>query len=221
MKIINLGPEDYHCHSFNFSDGINTIDEMVQYAGKIGLKKLIITDHCQATLDNIKISSKTCRGNLKRWKNVHNNVQVSFGIEGDLLNEEGNICDHIQDVKSDWLILSTHTEIYQDNLKTLTQAYINAIVKNHEQIKLLGHPCSKKFADYLDMKILVKAANNYNIPFEFNCANFVNGETDLKKLNIMLQEANRIYVNSDAHTLYELKELRKIGFAYLKENNFI
>lgn len=52
------------------------------------------------------------RINIKRWENVFNDVKVRFGIEGDLLNEKGDICDHIQNKKSDFLILSTHTSSY-------------------------------------------------------------------------------------------------------------
>ena len=39
MEIINPGNEDYHIHSINFSDGLNTIDEIVKFAGEIGLTK--------------------------------------------------------------------------------------------------------------------------------------------------------------------------------------
>jgi len=47
MKLIN--PEsDLHTHSLQFSDGLNTIDELVWMAGKLGLKKLAITDHSDA-----------------------------------------------------------------------------------------------------------------------------------------------------------------------------
>jgi hypothetical protein len=35
MKVLNTIHEDYHIHSLNYSDGMNTIDEIVQYAGKI------------------------------------------------------------------------------------------------------------------------------------------------------------------------------------------
>lgn len=35
MKIVNRYGEDNHMHSFNFSDGLHTIDEIVQYVGKL------------------------------------------------------------------------------------------------------------------------------------------------------------------------------------------
>gem|GEM_PF-2825544 len=35
QKIINLDQRDYHMHTSNFSDGLNTVEEIVQYAGTI------------------------------------------------------------------------------------------------------------------------------------------------------------------------------------------
>jgi hypothetical protein len=56
---------------------------------------------------------------------------------------------------------------------------------------------------------------------EFNASDFVFGNTDMEKVHIVLKNAKYIYVNSDAHSLYELKEHRKIAFEFLKENNYM
>jgi len=96
MEIINSETEDYHIHSLNFSDGMNTVDEIVKYAGEIGLTKIAITDHCQMHLDNRKFHKKNHYNMIERWKNVHNNVEVIFGIEDDILNEDGDVSMDIQ-----------------------------------------------------------------------------------------------------------------------------
>ena len=139
MKIINTIQEDYHIHSLNYSDWFNTTDEIVQYAAKIWLKKIVITDHSQAAMDINKLALKNWRNTIKRRKNVHNDVEVAFGIEWDLLDEEWNCCLNIQWKESDFCILSCHSDIFQWDLKNITQSYINAIHKNHEKIK-----CTKK-----------------------------------------------------------------------------
>jgi len=52
MKILNPGnTSDLHMHTITFSDGFNTIDEIVIHAGKVGLKKIAITDHSQFAID--------------------------------------------------------------------------------------------------------------------------------------------------------------------------
>jgi histidinol phosphatase-like PHP family hydrolase len=223
MKIINLNANDYHCHCTEFSDGFDTtISELVKMAGKNGAKEIAITDHSQVVLDifHPHVFPKK-RSFLNRWKNVHNDVKVIFGIEADLLDEEGNICDYVQNhnqiIKPEFLILSAHKKTYKSNPKTLDQAYRNAIEKSHKKIKFLGHPSIKAVQEYLNIDSLIEIANHYNIPLEFNCANLINEKTDLDSLDKVLQKANRIYVNSDAHTLAEFRDARKIGFKYLKE----
>ena len=218
MEIVNPGKEDYHIHSLNFSDGMNTIEEIVQYAGEIGLTKIAITDHCQVHIDVRNFGRKNYYSMLDRWKNVHNYVDVKFGIEADLLNENGDVCMDIQGVTSDIIILSSHpAPIYSGDPNKITEGYINAIERFHDKITFIGHPCAKYFEDYIDIMELIETCNKYEIPMEFNCANFVNGRTNIDNLKTMLKNANQIYVNSDAHTLYELKITRALGFQYLKE----
>jgi len=223
MKILNTEQEEYHCHSLVFSDGMNTVDELVVYAGKIGLKKLVITDHSQADIEGDGLFKKTSRSISKRWKNVHNNVEVVFGVEGDLLNENGDICEDIQGIKSDFLILSFHPEAYLGDKNKLTEAFVKAIEKNHEKIKFIGHIYAYPDKVVLDVKKVIETANKYDIPFELN-GRYISTGLDLikmKDLKKMLEKADQIYVTSDAHTLNELRDGRKIGFEFLKKESFI
>ena len=222
MEIVNPGNEDYHIHSINYSDGLNTIDEIVKFAGEIGLKKIAITDHDQAYLDARNFPRKSYRGIIKRWQNVFNEVEVKFGIEADILNSKGDVCMDIQGEESDFIILSTHQNPpYQEDSNTITQAYLNAIERFHDKIKFLGHPCSVYHGDNVDIIAVTELCNKYNVALEVNGANLSTNRTNLKKLHQMLSIANFIYVNSDSHTLYELKNVRKLAFEYLKEKGFI
>jgi hypothetical protein len=45
---------------------------------------------------------------------------VIFGVEGDLLNEKGDVCFEIQGQKPDFIILSAHYECYASAPETLT-----------------------------------------------------------------------------------------------------
>lgn len=220
---MNPGWEDYHMHSLNFSDGFNTIDEIVQYAPKVWLRKIAITDHSQVALDVSKMAKKNVRAILNngRWQNIYNNVEVIFGVEADLLNEEWDISDDIQGFVPDFVFLSAHKRIYQSDYSTINNSYENAIKRHGDKIKFIGHPCSKEWSGIVDIDRLTKFANENNIPLEFDCANFVNKKTDLEALNKMLSQINEIYVNSDSHTLYELTVCRKKWFEYLRENKFI
>ncbi len=220
VKVLNTIHEDYHMHSMNYSDGMNSIDEIVQYAGKFGMKKIIITDHSQNYLEKNNIFPASPRTSLTRRENVHNDVEVSFGIEGDLLNEEGDICYNIKWSESDFLILSCHNGVYAWNLENITEAYINAIKKHHDKIKMLGHVCYKNTSKYLDIEKLVSVANEYKIPIELNAKYLMWGRTDKDKLDTMLNLVDQIYVNSDGHTLSDFK-VRHKAFDYLREKGYL
>ena len=157
VKVLNTEKEDYHVHSLNFSDGMNTVDEVVKFAGEIGMKKIVFTDHSQALLDANGLAKKGMRGVAKLWKNVHNDVEVIFGVEADLLNEKGDICAQIQGIQGDFIILSFHKESFSGDAKRLTEAYINAIKRHHEMIDCIGHLDVN--CENVDVKKVVEAAN--------------------------------------------------------------
>jgi histidinol phosphatase-like PHP family hydrolase len=234
MRIINPGAEDYHTHSLNYSDGLNTIDEMVIHAGKVGLEILGITDHSRAMHNyfakhyGMNLGGKIFRGIIKRWRNVDNDVEVIFGVEGDLLNEDGDICHYVQQENepSELLILSAHDSAYSGDNTKITQGFIKAIERFHEKITFIGHPCAlyKKWGNepMVDIDEIIKAANDYGLPMEMDCANmFVNGITYLPHLERMLERADLVVVNSDAHHKSELEWLREKGFEWLRENKVI
>ena len=222
MEIINPGNEDHHMHSSNFSDGFNSIDEIVKFAGEIGLKKIAITDHNQAYLDQRNFARRSYRGIIKRWKNVINDVRVEFGVEADILNVDGDICIDIQGDTSDIIILSTHpTPPFIDDPKDITLAYLNAIEKHHDKITFLGHPCSVYYENHIDILPITELCNKYEIPMEVNGANILTERTNLNNLKKMLKNVDQIYVNSDSHTLYELKVAREAAFRYLIDTGFL
>ena len=216
--------EDYHIHSINYSDGLNTIDEIVQYAHKIWLKKIIITDHSQVALDAEKIELKNYRISLKRRVNVHNDLDVKFGVEWDLIDDEWNCCFEIgrnHSIEEDFCILSCHDNAYKWDLKNITQAYINAIEKYHDKIKFIWHICSKKTSQYLNIPKIAEVLNKYNIPIEINCSYLKLDRTDTSKLDQLLKLLKSgVYVNTDAHCLTDL-HLKELGFQYLKDRGYL
>lgn len=222
MKIINLDARDYHMHTLNFSDGMNTVDELVRYAWEIGLKEIAITDHSQKWIDSHnKTNVLTARHTIVKWRNVLNWVNVIFWIEWDLLDDEWNCCFDIQTEGADFNILSVHPRTFNWKLENITDTYIKAINKYHDKIDFIWHPCLAKSCKYLDVKKLCEVANSYNIPLEFNAKDLYYWRTNLEKQEDLLKYADRLYLNSDAHTLYDLKEMRWFAINYLKENWYI
>ncbi|MBX9808809.1 PHP domain-containing protein [Candidatus Gracilibacteria bacterium] len=226
-RFVNIDNRDYHMHSSNFSDGLSSIDEIVRFTGEIGLKAIAITDHSQFAIDflNNKYGSHlgcSFRRTLGRWRNVINEVDVQFGVEGDLINENGDCCFDIQGVEPEFRILSAHGNIYQSPNDTITKGTIRAIERYKEKIAFIGHPCNKRdFGLHIDMNELVDCANANGVALEFNAKDFVQGTTDIHKLRYLLEKTDRIYINSDGHTLYELREMRKQAIDWLKNEGYI
>ena len=216
ITVLNSEAEDYHTHTITFSDGFNSVDEMVIYAGKIGMKKIVLTDHSQFVLDRLGYGKKTHRVILKRWGNVHNDVEVLFGVEADILNKEGDICSDIQGIESENIILSAHTLSYTGPHETITDAYLRAIERHGDRIMCLGHLCSVYFQKHIDVIPIIELAIEKGVPFELNCGNLVTKRTNMTNLQKMLSRAKQLYINSDAHTLSELTLYRKEGFSFLR-----
>ncbi|MBT4935736.1 PHP domain-containing protein [Candidatus Woesearchaeota archaeon] len=217
MEIINPGPEDYHMHSSSYSDGMNSVDELVRFAGEIGLRKIAITDHSDALVKRFGWAQKTYREFTERWKNVLNDVTVLFGVEGDILNEDGDVCIEIQGIEGDFLVLSAHDKVYNGDPQRITDAYVRAMQRHHKKIDVIGHPCHSMFAGKVDMDTIIEVANRYEIPLEINAGQMLNKKTDFDNLRILVREAEKVYINSDAHTLYELQEAREISKPFLRK----
>ena len=214
MKVINQ-ESDLHVHSLQFSDGLNTIDELVQMAGRLGLKKLAIADHSDARTFLPVIAYRVI---LSRYANVLNDVEVIFGVEGDLLNDDGDICMTIQKMESEFLILSAHPDTFKGNPERITDAYLKALERHHKEIQFICHPCA--YFTHTDIDRLTKAANDYGIPVEVNTSNLASGRTDMAKLDVMITLADQIVVNSDAHSLADMTTRAK-GLDYLRAKGLL
>ena len=221
VNIINDPNSDYHIHSL-LSDGWSTIEEIVQYAWKIGMENIAITDHSDHLMRSLQklYWIYPCwwgRTKLKNRKNVHNNVNVIFWVEWDIINEDGDVCLTIQNVESDFTILSLHLDWYESEPNTSTKWLLNAIEKYHDKINIIGHlHDSKQLWEFLDIRPVIELANKYWIAIEFNYWTFKKRSIK-EKLDYILKNANNIYVNSDAHTLSDLWTKRMDCYSYLKE----
>ena len=216
MKILNPGNEDYHIHTITFSDGWNSVDEIVKYAGDIGLQKIALCDHSEALLKSEGYVKKTGRFPFKRWKNVFNDVKVIFGVEADLLNNSGDVCMEIDGYEGDFVLLSYHKEVFQATSKQIAGGFLAAMKRYHDRIDCIGHVCIG--LEEADAKAVILTANKYDIPLEINAKYFIR---DPKIWTVLLDNAKEIYVNSDAHVLSDLRDFRNEAFKLLKKMKYM
>ena len=221
-NIINDQNSDYHIHSL-LSDWCATIEEIVQYAWKIWMKEIAITDHSDHLIKCLKecywvAPSGWARYALNSWNNIHNDINVIFWVEWDVLNENGDVCLVNQQIEWKFTILSVHRNGYFSAHETATKWLLNAIEKHHEKINLIGHPYdTNELGEHIEIEPVVELANKYGIAMEFNYWTFRKNRAVKEKLDYMLKNAKDVYVNSDAHSLSSIRHKRQECYDYLKE----
>lgn len=188
----------------NYSDGLGTIEEIVKLAGEIGLARIAITDHSQAMLDHYGMARKCVRAGLDRWKNAWNEVEVVFGVECDLLDERGRICDQIDGRSSDFLILSYHKEMYEGDRSRVAEGFIAAL--RARRFEFVGHVCVDLAPE--DSLAVIEEANRLGLPLELNATYYLRSPGSW---DVLFERAERAYLNSDSHNLYELKHQRRLA----------
>ena len=221
-NIVNNQNSDYHIHSV-LSDGSATVEEIVQYAWKIGMETIAITDHSDHLVNILKERYWVCpawgaRYALNSRKNVHNDVKVIFWVEWDVLNEDWDVCLTNQQMEWNFTILSVHWNGYVSSHETATKWLLTAIEKHHDKINLIWHPYdTNELWEYIEIEPIVELANKYWIAMEFNYWTFRKNRAVKEKLDYMLKNAKNIYVNSDGHSLSSLQIKRQNCYDYLRE----
>jgi len=200
-------------HTSSFSDGLNTIEELVQFAWRIGMKEICITDHSDLPVtghfQNKGIYASAARWSTPSYKNVQNDVKVEFWVEWDILNKEWETCFTIQWKDSEFRILSAHRDVYKDDPATITDATIKAIEMDWDKVKFIAHPtCNNQFWKEYDLKRLIEVANYHKIPLEINWKSISRWKSDRDKVEFLLKYADALYFNSDAHNLNDLQTYR-------------
>ncbi len=198
---------DFHMHT-NWSDGLSSLEEMVETAYKMGLKYIVIGDHSQ--------SSKVANGlDVKRytqqWKLIDKlNKQynplgfyILKGCEVDIL-PDGSL-DLPNDIlrEFDFVVASIHTRFNQDNtyriLKALENPYVN----------LIGHPTGKAYgsrAGYpLDFKKVLQIAKETSTALELNT---FRADISPENIRLCMENGVTIAVVTDAHAASHLSYLK-------------
>lgn len=155
---------DTHTHTLASGHAYSTIREMAKAAKEHGLEALAITDHAPTMpggphlfyFQNTKVLPREMEG-----------VQMLYGVELNILNEEGEVDLPIEVIdKLDIRIASMHTPCYAGEItkENITRAYMN--VMENSRIDIIGHPDDARFP--IDYEKLVRKAKETNTLLEVN-----------------------------------------------------
>lgn len=205
---------DLHTHTVASGHAFGTVRENVKKASENGIKLLAITDHGPALLGAPREVYFRCGDRMPK---IIDGVRVLFGVEANIINEYGDL-DLSDEVlkKLDVVMAGLHSGCgYEDQgIEKNTEVLIKAM--DNPYLKMISHPYSPKIK--VDIEKITKAAIKNNIVLELNASYFfaekINNKyiwNNIKKMVQILKENNqRILINSDAHSPFEIGEFKNV-----------
>ena len=152
---------DLHMHSA-WSDGRDTIDQMVFASQQLGYEYVAITDHSERSLASRQLAASDIlrqRADIEKVRARARRIQVLHGIEVDIMPDGSLDFDDEQLDGFDIVLASLHDHAGHDGA-ALTERYLRAI--RHPLVNVITHPANRtpgRFDGYrLDFDRLFAAA---------------------------------------------------------------
>lgn len=215
---------EYHSHT-KYSDGKNTMEEMIQEAVALGYKTYGISDHgYMHQYFGVKYKDyPKMREELDRLQEKYPDIELLLGVEANVLDNKGNIDvdDYIRNY-IDYTMAGYHFGSKPPNARGLrnhinnytkifshkeidynTEALINAMKNN--DLFILTHPGDKGKIHTLEV---AKAAEKYDVALEINAHH---ENLSLKQIMEAKNLKVRFSLGSDAHRPEHLKFISQAG----------
>lgn len=192
-----------HNHS-TYSDGVNTIEEMISTAEEKNYEYFVMTDHSKSAFyaNGLEIERLREQGDALRLLDQQNEgIRIFSGIESDILSN-GDL-DYPDDVLAelDLVIASVHSNLKMDKNKA-TSRILKAIENPFTSI--LGHPTGRlllsRKAYPLDMYAIIDACADHDVAIEIN-ANPLRLDIDWRYIQYAVSKNVLLSINPDAHSI--------------------
>jgi DNA polymerase (family 10) len=202
---------DLHMHT-TLSDGVNTLEEMVQAATDLGYEYIGITDHSPSVQSRglgtvLKIVTET-RKKIDEVNKSQDKIKVLYGYEVNILvnNTLGLPDDILQNL--DYVIAGVHTA-FNKNKEEETKRLISAM--ENPYVNIISHPSGRMLNERdpidPDWNKIFEAARDKNIILEINGQpSRLDLPDDLIKTAI--EWGVKLIIDSDAHSTDELGFMR-------------
>lgn len=206
---------DLHMHS-TWSDGAQSIEEMVNKAREKGYQFIAITDHSKFLrvangLDEDRLRKQ--REEIDKLNEKYNDIHIFAGIEMDILPDATLDFDDEFLQVMDFVIASIHSSFNQPKEKIMERL---KVAMECPHVHLIAHPTGRligKRSGYeVDYEELIRMAKETNTALELN-ANPNRLDLSWKWLMEAQKAGVRIAINTDAHN-YSMLEDMKIGVQF-------
>ena len=192
---------ELHCHP-TASDGVLSIEQLIETAKSRGFDAIAITDHSRSSAQANGLSVERLR---EHAANIHaasakiKGIHVLVGSEVDIL-ADGHL-DYPDDVLAelDWVVASPHTALKQSP-EAATARLLAAIANPF--VHVIGHPTGRILNGRPglepNMKVVISAAAKAGVALEINC-----NPARLDLRDALVRAAHEggamISINTDAH----------------------
>lgn len=208
---------DFQMHSL-WSDGINSIDQIVQYVkNKYPYDFIVITDHSKSLrvangIDETRVSEQ-----LQQIRDINQKMGEDFikaGIEVEIL-DNGNL-DFSDEILSqfDWVIASIHSNFKGDNTNRIIRACENPYVN------CIGHPTGRLIGTrepyILEIERVMETARKTGTALEINAQP---QRMDLNDELAMLarKKGVKLVISTDSHSLNDF-EFMQLGVSIARRS---
>ena len=199
-----------HCHS-NWSDGSNTLEEMVHAAKEQGFEYLVISDHSKSAFYAQGLNEDKILAQQQLVDELNDKLigfKIFKSIESDILYD-GNL-DYSNSILNtfDLVIASVHSILKMNEDKAM-QRLITAIENPYTTI--LGHMTGRLLLSRkgypLDHKKIIDACAANNVVIELN-AHPSRLDIDWRHIDYALEKNVMISIDPDAHSIEGFKDTR-------------
>ena len=190
-----------HNHS-KYSDGVNTLKEMAEYAKELGYEYLGICDHSQSAFYAGGMKEDKILAQHEEIAQLNQSLapfKIFKGVESDILTD-GSLDYPESILKSfDFIVASVHSNLKMD-LEKATSRLITAIENPYTTI--LGHPTGRLLLSRqgypIDHKKVIDACAANGVVIELN-AHPYRLDIDWRWIPYCLEKGVMISINPDAH----------------------
>lgn len=199
-----------HCHS-NWSDGVNTLEEMALAAKSQGLQYLVISDHSQTAVYANGLKPDRIRQQHAEIDALNAKLapfKIFKSIESDILNDgQLDYPDEILD-SFDLVIASVHSNLRMTEEKAMARL-LTAIANPYTSI--LGHMTGRLLLSRpgypVDHEKIIAACAAHNVVIELN-AHPRRLDMDWQYIGAALAKNVLISIDPDAHRIEGFKDVR-------------
>jgi len=198
-----------HNHS-TYSDGMNSIQEMLDASMDHGHEYFVLTDHSKSAFYANGLQVERLYQQLDEIRDIDqasNDIKLFSGIESDILSN-GDL-DYPDDILAelDVVVASVHSNLKMDQDKATTRL-IKAIENPFTNI--LGHPTGRLLLSRkgypLDMEKIIDACADNFVAIELN-ANPLRLDMDWTWIHYAMEKDVLISINPDAHSTAGIRDI--------------